>query len=381
MTFSTNHASIVISRLPFFTGVLEVPEEELPTYLPFTLAFNEEFGLVYQVPADEVDYWNEQAYRRGSSLSTPLGEGSFGDKQAQAAIGVIREIIDVRGLRVLEIGCGKGYLLKLLAEQGASYCVGFEPDPRAPTALDGGNIRIIHDFFNENSLDEKFDLILSHGVLEHVKDPIAFLKAEASALSAGGVVINGVPDCEESLDLGDPSVLAHEHYSYFTRSSLSRCYWEAGLSCESTTSSYGWMLYGVGRSVTSSLSLSDADIEGARFARFVQHYKRNTERLIELASKIPPSLIWGAQPNIVGLLDSRGLPYIVADGDVAKQGKYLPISTEPIQSPTTALSREPASVVVAPIHYDTEIRTDLAKNGYNGRIISCRSLFSENIAH
>jgi 2-polyprenyl-3-methyl-5-hydroxy-6-metoxy-1,4-benzoquinol methylase len=40
----------------------------------------------------------------------------------------LRELVDVRGLRVLDVGCGDGRLSYLCAEEGAASVHGIDPD-------------------------------------------------------------------------------------------------------------------------------------------------------------------------------------------------------------------------------------------------------------
>ena len=74
--------------------------------------------------------------------------------------------------KVLEIGCGNGFLLETALDQGWKNVIGVEPSiEHSKFSVKAGN-RIYRDF---NEIDIKFDNIIHFYVLEHVNDPKDFL--------------------------------------------------------------------------------------------------------------------------------------------------------------------------------------------------------------
>jgi 2-polyprenyl-3-methyl-5-hydroxy-6-metoxy-1,4-benzoquinol methylase len=72
------------------------------------------------------------------------------------------------GSSVLDLGCGRGALLKALQERGFS-CTGV--DYAAPLKkLDWGAIRFIHEPIQTVRLERVFDFIICNDVLEHVEE-------------------------------------------------------------------------------------------------------------------------------------------------------------------------------------------------------------------
>jgi SAM-dependent methyltransferase len=74
--------------------------------------------------------------------------------------------------------------------------------------------------FAPELFDDPFDLIVHHGVLEHVPDPVSFMSGQLSLLAPGGAIAFSVPDCATALAHGDISILVHEHWSYLTERTL-----------------------------------------------------------------------------------------------------------------------------------------------------------------
>ena len=117
---------------------------------------------------------------------------------------------DLAGLRVLEIGVGAtnstGY--ELAARTGIRSWRGYEPYSRLNHALDGRMLRRIAHRYHADAADLRkratrvtriddpasgsVDLILSHCVLEHVRQPRELLRSLAGMLTPGGRMIHAV---------------------------------------------------------------------------------------------------------------------------------------------------------------------------------------------
>jgi SAM-dependent methyltransferase len=97
------------------------------------------------------------------------------------------QLIDPRGLRVLDLGCGGGHNGALLKKAGAREVVGVELDPgaarEARKRLDAAELG-----------DEPFDAILASDVLEHLLDAEGVLARAVTRLRPGGAVVLSLPN-------------------------------------------------------------------------------------------------------------------------------------------------------------------------------------------
>ena len=118
-------------------------------------------------------------------------------------------------------GCGTGYLLSRLQQLGA-HVLGLEPGPHGQDGATRHQVPVIRDCFPSTQVPSQFDLICAFGVLEHIADPDRFLHAVKRQLKDDGLLVLGIPDCEPYFAGGDISLLFHEHWNYFARSSISR---------------------------------------------------------------------------------------------------------------------------------------------------------------
>ena len=99
---------------------------------------------------------------------------------------------DVRGLKVLDAGCGTGYLSRKLAERGASV-IGVDFSERmiaiARATDPTGDFRVDSVSALETIADEEFDMIVSNYVLMDTPDLEGVVKALHRALKPSGVAV------------------------------------------------------------------------------------------------------------------------------------------------------------------------------------------------
>jgi SAM-dependent methyltransferase len=114
----------------------------------------------------------------------------------------LQAILDLRQYncrRVLDIGCGEGDFLDLLSERIPGInCFGYEFHVNAvEKARDKGHAVLsgkFPDCLSESNIDEPFDAITLFQVLEHIPNPIGFIKELKDLLKPEGLLIIGVPN-------------------------------------------------------------------------------------------------------------------------------------------------------------------------------------------
>jgi O-antigen biosynthesis protein len=108
------------------------------------------------------------------------------------------QLIDPRGLRVLDLGCGGGHNGALLKKAGAREVVGVELDARASQEarkrLDAVIECDLAELDPAQLGDEPFDAILASDVLEHLLEPEAVLAGAVTRLRPGGAVVVSLPN-------------------------------------------------------------------------------------------------------------------------------------------------------------------------------------------
>jgi ubiquinone/menaquinone biosynthesis C-methylase UbiE len=105
-------------------------------------------------------------------------------KKADKIIAVLGDFIDLSKCDVLDIGTGSGYIAQDLARESRSL---FSID-----VIDERKAREGYEFTLFSGLrlpceDNKFDLVISNHVIEHVKDQVLHIKEIARVLKKGGL--------------------------------------------------------------------------------------------------------------------------------------------------------------------------------------------------
>lgn len=301
-----------IENLPFYWRLKERGSPNIvPDQRPFEFDFVESLQLVIQKRDALTLEYLEEIYRAeynigylqdGNEIAKPYG------KDFMDFIGRSLEAWGRHVQNVLEVGCGGCAILEQLQQKGFT-AVGVDPSPIA--ARDGARkgIRIINEFFPSPQFTDKVDLIFHSDVQEHVADPVSFLANQRGQLMDDGLIIISVPDCNESVAVGDLSMAMHQHLNYFDTESL-RCTVEAAglrvLTIE--VAKYGGSLYCCAQNAPGQSSVEKTG--RAKYESFETKLNRNVKAV---DSMVTAALI--DKTRTVGFyVPLRTLPYVAAAG-------------------------------------------------------------------
>src|SRR6185436_4270583 len=101
------------------------------------------------------------------------------------------------GRSVLDAGCGEGYGAAMLAERAARVVGMDRPEAVAVARARHRGLNLEYRAQNLERLDEVqdvFDLVVSFQVIEHVPDPVDFLRGLAGRVAPGGELIVTTPN-------------------------------------------------------------------------------------------------------------------------------------------------------------------------------------------
>jgi SAM-dependent methyltransferase len=126
------------------------------------------------------------------------------------------------GMRVLEVGCAHGaFLKKISTDFNLDSCVGLELNASAKTEND--SFTIINQSIQEFSLknQEKFDMVCSYQVLEHISEVNSFLSSKINCLTKGGRLIVSVPNNDSYIKYSDTALnMPPHHMGLWSKKSL-----------------------------------------------------------------------------------------------------------------------------------------------------------------
>ena len=141
------------------------------------------------------DWWDARGPMAGLHKFNPIRLAYIRDKVAERFARDPKKLDCLKGLRMLDIGCGGGILSEPLARLGAQM-VGADPAEEnivAATAhAEASGVAVDYRATTAEDLaaaKERFDVVLAMEVVEHVTDVGLFVKTCASMVKPGGLMI------------------------------------------------------------------------------------------------------------------------------------------------------------------------------------------------
>ena len=189
---------------------------------------------------------NNASYRPGwlrdHYLPNSIQRGYF-SKDLEPNLSVIysnyRKIVDMTALlspkQVVDIGCGIGLSMLALKYKKISS-VGVDVDAEFLTFAKSLGLEVRSHDITAGPIDKKVDVATLNSVLEHISEPITFLKdIRQNILSPGGALVITVPNLQSLEFLRDGEkwrMITGGHLWYFAEDSLRTVAERAGYSVE-----------------------------------------------------------------------------------------------------------------------------------------------------
>lgn len=97
--------------------------------------------------------------------------------------------------KLLDVGCGNGNFIVMMQKLGWDV-LGVEPDAKAAMIAKKrlGALVTIGTLADAAPMADSFDAVTAHHVIEHMHDPIGFLRESLRALKAGGTLVVTTPN-------------------------------------------------------------------------------------------------------------------------------------------------------------------------------------------
>jgi SAM-dependent methyltransferase len=290
---------------------------------------------------------------------------------------------ELKARTIVEIGCGRGEFLRALCRRGPNRGVGFDPSykPDDQGEEQGGTpeISIRREVFCHNTGTPRADFICSRHTLEHVEEPRELLRNIRAGTGERYIPLYfEVPNSLTMLSGGCIWDIVYEHFSYFSTSSLSRLFVDAGFCVDDIRQVFGGQYLalhgrtGSGHEKQAWSRPAAFENEVAKFAgTFTETVEKWKLRLDALARDGRRAVVWGAGSKggtFLNLLGETHIDYVV-DRNYRKQGHFIAGTGQRIVSPEF-LHNIPVDVIICmnPM-YSAEIKAEMESVGLRADIV------------
>jgi SAM-dependent methyltransferase len=303
---------------------------------------------------------------------------------------LVDRLVDTYSIRhkaVVDIGCGRGDLLALLAARGGNRGFGFDPsyDPNASEASRSG-VTISGDYFgHQHAADIRPTLVCCRHVLEHIFEPLPFLVGLREAISAGGapLLYLEVPNGDHLLRSAGLWDYIYEHYSYFSRRSLEIVLRAAGFDVLRIFEDFGGQFLcaearphpRVGTDPLETGPVTDVPALEDAVVRMRAKLDGWHAWADGLDARGQAATIWGAGSkgvmflNLLGLSAPAPIDFVI-DQNPHKAGRYLAVSGQVVMPPSHLVANPVSEVVVMNDIYLGEIKAQLATMGSTALVVT-----------
>jgi SAM-dependent methyltransferase len=289
---------------------------------------------------------------------------------------------------VVEVAANDGYLLQYIKDKSIP-CLGIEPTASTAESARSKGIPIVEDFFGVNLakklLEEgvSADLTIANNVLAHVPDINDFVEGFSILLKADGVASFEFPYLVNLIESNQFDTIYHEHFSYFSLTSVNSIFSANGLSIFDVEliDTHGGSLRvfaqrsdKVNKKLKSNMVqslLNNEKINGYLSCQIYNGFQERSEKLkddllkflIKAKEDEKSVYAFGAAAKGNTFINFAGIKpdliRAVADSNPAKQGKYMPGSRIPIISENFLKASKPNYIVILPWNLKEEIITNL----------------------
>jgi 2-polyprenyl-3-methyl-5-hydroxy-6-metoxy-1,4-benzoquinol methylase len=336
--------------------------------------YNEDTGFIYN-NAFNVDLVNYSEEYNNDQHYSPFFE-SYVDEQIEWCI---KKYLHQTST-IIEIGCGKGYFIKKIAERlpsskaygfDTSYIQGIEEDPT--------NLHIFKEYYNENYAYLQPNAVICRHVIEHIHKPTDFLSTIRASMPENALLFLETPDVNWILENDVIFDFFYEHCSYFNMFSLENMLRMSGFEpIESIHTFNGQYMWVVSRAVNKNVIEKQSKNENisALCQKFTNNRKEKINKISAtmqaLAQKENAIFIWGAGAKgvtFVNLFDQQQ-KYISALIDInpAKQDRYVGVTSHEVISPDKMrIKYNTSQIIILNNNYFKEIEMHLMNLGIYNR--------------
>jgi len=290
---------------------------------------------------------------------------------------------DLRGKRLLEIGCGSAEFLQMLCSKGGNHGVGIDPTIESPShgVCGTGSMKLISDYYSDKYQDHIGDFVCCLSVFEDIPRPVDFLKSLRRSIGDRNVplyfeVFNGY----RAIAQREVWSVHYEQCNYFSLASLQNMFQLANFEIRNSGACYQGDQYifveavpgRADQHVACELPV-DFTNELSQFnSAFTNRLAWWTTKLEEYRTDGKRVVCWGSGGKGVSFLSSvpnADVIQHVIDINPDRQNQFIPATCQVIAGPDILNQKKPDVVVVTNPLYKHEIMATLAERNIECELV------------
>jgi ubiquinone/menaquinone biosynthesis C-methylase UbiE len=198
-----------IPKMPVHFGCVETPPEE-------DIFMDQEFIICRDTGIIQI-----KSFPTSDLLYMTMHNDAIGrvwKKLYQSIITTVKNSFGKKEIKVLEIGGGSGKLASLILQRlNVKEYTMIEPNPDYSLKIDHPGFILANEYFEKTKYQKKsYDLILHSHVLEHVDNPVRFMKEISSVTCEETLQIFVIPNLKEFFAKKYTNALNFEHTFFLT---------------------------------------------------------------------------------------------------------------------------------------------------------------------
>lgn len=297
----------------------------------------------------------------------------------------------LRGKDIVEVGCGRGDFIKMLCRLGGNRGLGFDRsyEPGSGGCEDQAGVEFVQDDFGADHPRVPVDFLVCRHVLEHIAEPVAFLKDIRRWLGPDSEtrLYFEVPNALFTIEQGGVWDLIYEHCGYFTVDSVLTVFQRAGFKPlrwgESFESQYLYIEACIepdeaAPPAAPTLNRNTLEHSAETFrGRFQQQVAEWHDRITARKPGDASFAVWGGGSKgvtFLNVLDPGDAVQCVVDINPHKQGRFVPGTGHAVVPPEALRLSPPGTVLVMNAVYVAEIRQSLETLGLPAQVVAVQGV-------